>query len=135
MIIVYLNHEREVIQMYSFTIEKVSNYKNKGQAKEQDFRYHMTGQLVKADNIPATQCGDYEDIQIKSAKASVNENDIANSFAYITEDRTVYMMDRNEFEHFLNEFSYIDKDSRTNKTKIRIKNETKKMLAWLKSRA
>ena len=44
-------------------------------------------------------------------------------------------MSKPEFESFITEFSYIDRDSKTGKAKIRIKNDTKKMREWLEARA
>ena len=62
------------------TIKRV--YKNNGQHAEQVFRYTMSGCICKADNTPATVSGDYEDIQIKSARATICKGkDIASHLA------------------------------------------------------
>jgi hypothetical protein len=45
------------------------------------------------------------------------------------------MMSLPEFEEFLTEFSYLDRDSKSGKAKMRIKNDTKKMRRWLEARA
>ena len=44
-------------------------------------------------------------------------------------------MSKAEFEEFLTQFSYLDKDNKTGKAKIRIKNDTSKMRKWLLARA
>ena len=43
-------------------------YKNNGQHAEQVFRYTMCGKVCKADN---REGADYQDIQIKSSRATV----------------------------------------------------------------
>ena len=75
--------------------EMIRTYKNNGQHAEQVFRFTLSGEIFKADNKPATECGDYLDIQIKTAKASVCkgndlkaylELDTAKRYAYVTKD-------------------------------------------------
>jgi hypothetical protein len=44
-------------------------------------------------------------------------------------------MSKAEFEEFVNQFGYVDRDSRTGKSKIRIKNDSSKMRKWLMDRA
>lgn len=46
-------------------------YSNNGQHAEQIARYTLTGKIEKADNKPFTVGGDVDDIQIKSARATI----------------------------------------------------------------
>ena len=46
-------------------------YANNGQHLEQCARYFFTGEITKADNKPHTDGGDIDDIQIKTARATV----------------------------------------------------------------
>lgn len=120
------------------------HYKNNGQHAEQVFRYTMCGKIVAADNRPACLCGDYEDIQIKSSRATVcNGNDLvaglasdaAKRYAYVTADfQTAYIMTKAEWIAFVARFSTMDIDSKKTATKIRLKKENKQMLAWLATR-
>lgn len=60
----------------------------------------------------------------------------SNTFAYITQDFVVYMMNLNEFKAFVYEFCHIERESAKNggAAKIRSAKESKKMLNWLASR-
>ena len=57
----------------------------------------------------------------------------SNTFAYITEDFTCYLMNLAEFKKFVYTFGYIDRDSKKNggKCKIRGRKESQKMRDWL----
>lgn len=59
----------------------------------------------------------------------------SNTFAYVTEDFTCYLMNLAEFKKFVYAFGYLDRDSIKNggKYKIRCRKESKKMLAWLEA--
>ena len=126
------------------TIKRV--YKNNGQHAEQVFRYTMSGCICKADNTPATVSGDYEDIQIKSARATICKGkDIANHlttdkaerYAYITADfKTAYIMSKIEYLTFATLFATLTKESLKNggAEKLRFKSESKAMLEWLQAR-
>jgi hypothetical protein len=59
----------------------------------------------------------------------------SNVFAYITEDFTCYLMNLAEFKKFVYAFGYLDRDSKKNggKCKIRGRKETKKMREWLEA--
>lgn len=130
---IILNHEME------------RTYKNNGQHAEQVFRFTLSGEIVKADNKPAEECGDYLDIQIKSAKATVCkgndlkiylELDAAKRYAYVTKDfSTAYIMSKNQWYEFCKEFGYTTKESEKNggKVKIRLYDESKRMVEWLES--
>lgn len=57
----------------------------------------------------------------------------SNTFAYVTEDFTVYEMNLDEFRTFVYSFCSCEKESSKNggMTKIRCRKESKKMLRWL----
>ena len=112
-----------------------SNYNN-GQIVEWRVGYELTGVPSKANNKPGRDGGDVEGWQVKSPKASLVDGDKCDGyiFGFPTED-FFYTMSKPEFESFITEFSYIDRDSKTGKAKIRIKNDTKKMREWLEARA
>lgn len=61
----------------------------------------------------------------------------SNTFAYVTADFTVYLMNLNEFEKFVHKFCRTETDSKKNggKVKIRCKKETEEMRAWLRAAA
>lgn len=126
------------------TIERT--YKNGGQHAEQIFRYTMSGVICKADNKPSTECGDYEDIQIKSARATICKgNDIAKHlatdkaerYAYVTNDfKVAYIMSKAEYLAFATMFATLTRESAKNggAEKMRFKSESKAMLEWLRAR-
>ena len=126
------------------TIERV--YKNGGQHAEQTFRYTMSGVICKADNKPSTECGDYADIQIKSARATICKGkdiashlatDKAERYAYVTADfKTAYIMSKVEYLAFATLFATLTRESEKNggAEKMRLKSESKAMLEWLESR-
>ena len=118
-------------------------YKNNGQHAEQVFRFTLSGEIVKADNKPAELCGDYLDIQIKSARATVCngdnlmaylEMDSANKYAYIVKDFSIaYLMNKTEWKAFCEQFGRIEQNSQKNggKVKIRLTHEGYEMREWL----
>lgn len=108
---------------------------NKGNAVEWKVGYELTGIPSKANNRPAEMGGDVLDWQVKSPKASLTEKDNCNGYIFGFADTDFfYEMSTNEFENFVNNFSYIDRDSRSGKEKIRIKSDSKKMREWLEER-
>ena len=120
-------------------------YKNKGQQAQVDYIYTMTGEVTKADNKPYTLGGDYEGTQIKSARASVCkgtdierhvEEDGATEYAYVTEDRTAYIMNPFEYIEFVKTFATITRESDKNggQVKLRLKSEGQSMLRYLAAR-
>ena len=127
------------------TIERM--YKNNGQEAERIFRFAMSGELCKADNIRHDLGTDYGEYQVKSARATVcRGTDIAayvatekaTKFAYISADfTTAYIMSREEYIAFVEEFGTITKESNKNggAEKIRLKHETTAMLTYLAERA
>ena len=126
------------------TLETI--YKNHGQQAEVVFKFTMCGEIIKADNTPYTVSGDYEDIQIKSSRATVckgtdidkhlNE-DKANRYAYVIEDlSTAYIMNKTEWKEFVREFATLTRESQKNggNEKLRLKRESTTMLQWLRVR-
>ena len=108
---------------------------NKGEQVEWKVGYELTGEPSERNNKPATQGGDVGDWQVKSPKASLAEIDNCKGYIFGFADAEFFFkMSRAEFEEFLTEFSYTDRDSRTGKAKIRIKNDSSKMRSWLLAR-
>lgn len=117
-----------------------------GQHAEQVARYTLTGVVCKADNKPATLCGDCLDIQIKSARATVCKgldiaahiaSDAAKRYGYVVADfSAMYIMSPAEWLEFATEFGTPTTESKKNGggVKIRLKSEGKAMTAWLVAR-
>lgn len=118
-------------------------YKNNGQEAERVFRFTMTGELAKADNLPHDLGADCLGYQVKSARATVCRGtdilaylatDKATAYAYVSADfTTAYLMTKAEYIAFVNEFGTITTESAKNggHTKIRLKAEGKEMREWL----
>lgn len=132
--------------MTHFNFTFLGNYKNHGQNTEQSIRHALTGRIEKADNIKHSVSADCLGYQIKAAKASVCkgtniekylDEDKATGYIYGTRDGIAYEMNRAEYTEFLIEFGYITRESKKNGggEKIRLKDESKKMLQWLEVRA
>jgi hypothetical protein len=64
-------------------------------------------------------------------------NTHSDTFAYVTIDFMAYLMNIQEFSKFIHQFGYIDRESSQNggQKKIKLRNESKKMLGWLEMRA
>jgi hypothetical protein len=126
--------------MQKITLTQIERqYKIDGQHKEQCFRYTLTGKIMKADNV---QGADLWDIQIKSARATVCKgtdfatfiiNDIANQYAYVSNEYVAYIMSKQEYIAMVEMFGCTDTDSKKNggHTKTRLKHESKAMIEWL----
>jgi hypothetical protein len=123
-----------------------SAYKNNGQRLEQIARFNLTGEIAKADNRKATECGDCNGYQIKSARATICkgeniaahiESDAAIAYIYITAELIAYTMSKAEYLEFATEFATLTRESTKNggATKMRFKSESKAMLEWLRARA
>jgi len=122
-------------------------YSNGGQEAERVFRYTYTGKLERADNIRHTDGADCDDIQIKSARATVCKGtdiiaylatDKANRFAYVVKDMSIaYIMTKALYIEFVNAFATVTRESTKNggATKLRLKSESRAMLEWLRERA
>jgi hypothetical protein len=123
------------------TIERT--YKNNGQHAEQVFRYTMCGKICKADNREGT---DYQDIQIKSSRATVCkgtdlakhiDQDQAQRYAYVTSDfSNAYIMSKAEYLEFTSQFSTTTTESKKNggAIKTRLKEENSKMIQYLEGK-
>lgn len=108
---------------------------NNGERLEWAVGYELTGQPSERNNRPGTAGGDVLGWQVKSPKASMVSGDNCEGYIFGFADADhFYQMSITEFEDFLTEFSYLDKDSRTGKPKVRIKNDSKKMRKWLEDR-
>jgi hypothetical protein len=109
---------------------------NKGEQVEWRIGYELTGEPSERNNKPATVGGDVGEWQVKSPKASLAEVDNCGGYIFGFADADYFFeMSKAEFEEFLTEFSYTDRDSKSGKAKIRIKNDSSKMRKWLMARA
>ena len=131
--------------MTAFTFTYLNNYKNLGQNAEQSIRFRFTGKILKADNIRFDKATDVLNFQIKSAKATICKGtdlekyldlDASTAYIYATKNGTAYIMSRTEYTAFVKAFSYVTRESEKNggAEKIRLRDESKKMLAWLQSK-
>ena len=129
--------------MKTFTFNYLNNYKNHGQNAEQSVRFTLTGEICKADNVPHNMGSDVLNFQVKSARATVCKGtdiqaylDMDASEAYIYADKqgTAYIMNRVEYTTFITLFGTQTRESTRNGggAKIRLKDETKAMMAWLR---
>ena len=121
-------------------------YKNNGQEAERVFRYTYEGKICKADNLKHTEGADCDDIQIKSARATVCAGldieayllkDRAERFAYVVSDFSVaYIMTKALYIEFVKMFGTVTRESSKNGggVKIRLKSESKALLQWLNER-
>lgn len=116
-------------------------YTNNGQHLEQTFRFNITGNIEKADNIAHDKGTDLLHYSIKSARATVCkgtdinaylDTDKATEFVYITKDLTAYIMNRTEYIDFVNTFGTVTCESAKNggHKKTRLGHETTKMIEW-----
>lgn len=117
-------------------------YKNNGQHLEQTFRYNLTGEIVKADNVKASEGCDLFNYSIKSARATICKGtnidehlaiDKATEFVYITKTLDAYIMSREEYKTFVQLFAKVGTDSSKNggAKKLRLGHETASLLEWL----
>lgn len=119
-------------------------YANRGQHLEQVVRFNYTGEVVKADNLPAIKSSDLYyngcGYQIKSPKATVAKgedlvvNNISNKFIFVTNECVGYVMNKKEYLEFLKNFAYKSTTS-TGKSCWRIYPQSKKMIKYLDARA
>ena len=120
-------------------------YKNNGQHAEQVVKYNLLGTVEKADNTPYYKSGDINDLQIKSARATICkglnllehlEKDKATKYGYVIKDFSkMFVMNRKEYIEFVTLFGTITRDSTQNggAEKIRLKSESRAMIEWLES--
>lgn len=118
-------------------------YANNGQHLEQLYRFNKSGKICKADNLKGA---DYENVQIKSARATICkgtdlkshvDNDVAEVYAYITKDLECYEMSKAEYIEFCEKFATVTRESSKNggAFKMRLKSESKELIEWLKAKA
>lgn len=128
--------------MKTFTFTYLNHYRNHGQNAEQSIRFHLTGEICKADNLRFDKGADVLNFQVKSAKASICKGtdlekyldlDASDRYIYATKNGTAYIMERHEYIEFVNAFGYVTRESEKNggTEKIRLRDESKKMLTWL----
>ncbi len=121
-------------------------YANNGQHQEQAVRFTLTGEIVKADNLPHDLGADVLNYQVKSARATVCkgtdieaylDRDASTAYIYATEEGIAYVMSREEYTEFVKTFGTVTRDSSRNGggEKIRLKHESETMRGWLKERA
>lgn len=146
--------------MKKFSIEKMNISKRPGDNKEMCLCAYMG---IERSNHDATRYDMHSDIEAGDMNISVKSDhstlmsgtlckglttviDIwnlyasrvhSNTFAYISNDYTVYMMNLSEFHDMIMTFGVIESESGKNKgmKKVRIKHESKTMLKWLDARA
>lgn len=107
---------------------------NKGERVEWRIGYELTGTPSERNNKPATAGGDVGEWQVKSPKASLTNNDNCKGYIFGFVDTDYYYeMSLEDFENFVNEFSYVDRDTKTKKEKIRLYGKSKRMVEWLES--
>ena len=125
-------------------IERI--YTNNGQHLEQVFRYNLTGNIEKADNIAHDKGTDIGNYSVKSARATVCkgtdidtylDTDKATEFVYITKNLIAYIMTKALYREFITLFATKTTESVKNGggVKLRLKSESKIMLEWLRERA
>ena len=130
--------------MKTITLARLERaYTNNGQEAERIFRYTLTGEIAKADNLAHNLGTDCLNYQVKSARATVCRGrdllaylaeDKATEFAYVTADLSkAYIMSKEEYINFVNLFGTVTKESAKNggHEKIRLGHETEKMREWL----
>lgn len=134
--------------MTTITLDRnfTRQYRNNGQHAEQWFRYTLTGETYKADNLEHDKGADCMGYQIKSARATVCKGmdiraylatDKATAYAYVTTDGIAYIMTKTEYIAFIEVFGTVTRESTKNggAEKIRLKHETPALLAYLAERA
>jgi hypothetical protein len=132
--------------MKTFNFNYLNNYKNHGQNAEQSIRFTLTGEITKADNIPYTDGADILNYQIKSARATVCKGtdinaylalDASTAYIYATKSGVAYIMTKAEYITFVNTFGTVTRESKANggAEKIRLKDESKAMIEYLRARA
>ena len=137
--------EREGNTMTTFNFNYLNNYTNHGQNAEQSIRYALTDTIERADNVAHNRGADCLTYQIKSARASVCKGrdiraylseDKASEYIYGTNEGVAYVMSKEEYIAFVEEFGTVTRESGKNggAEKIRLKHETSAMLNYLAER-
>lgn len=146
--------------MKKFSIEKMNISKRPGDNKEMCLCAYMGIERSNHDAMRYDMHSDIEagdmNISVKSDHSTLMSGTLceglttiidiwnlyasrvhSNTFAYISNDYTVYMMNLSEFHDMIMTFGVIESESGKNKSmkKVRIKHESKTMLKWLDARA
>ena len=142
--------------MNTYTIAHLSTAKNAGIAREHDLCAYMGIERTTHDSTDYRTSSDIclgeRHISVKASAFTLmsgnmcegettfegiwsvyKRNTHSNEWAYVTEDYRVYEMDMPEFEEFVRVFGKTERESEKNggQMKIRLRKESKKMLAWL----
>jgi len=147
--------------MTTFNINQFSDNcgKNNGDKKEFALCAYYGIIRTKHDHSPYYSNSDIEldgmNISVKASGASLisgnlcigcktfegiwrryRKNVHSDTFAYVANDFTVYMMNIDEFSKFIHKFAGLDRESTKNGggLKIKLHSESKKMLRWLDAR-
>ena len=142
--------------MTHYTITNYGFHHKEGINKQQCLDQHLTGKHSKHDSVRWDRGSDIPEfhMSVKSAKFSLVAGGqlrgetmsemlddffarVASiSFAYVTKDYKVYVMDAHEFREFLDTFGYFSYESQQNNglRKIKAKSESKAMIEWLQAR-
>ena len=137
-------------------IEIERTYSNFGNHAEQALAYTLTGEIRKHDKVPFNVGSDIPEyhISVKSsgfslAGANINfgatkeekiadymERTASKLVAYVSQDMVAYIMNMAEFREFLENFTYLGRESTSNGggLKVQCRKESKKMLMWLNER-
>lgn len=135
----------------------IENYKsiNYGLYAEQNVVYHFTHEVRKHDSKPFDIDSDLSELNMSikanrftlvSGTANYGDtleeklNDYfarvhSSVFAYVSLEKIVYLMNKNEFRLLLEQFATLERDSQKNGSllKVRCRRESKKMREWLES--
>lgn len=142
--------------MTTYTINHISTSKNAGIAREHDLCAYMGIERTIHDSTDYRTSSDIclgeRHISVKASAFTLmsgnmcegeesfegiwgvyKRNTHSNEWAYITEGYKVYEMNMDEFEQFVRTFAHTERESEKNggAMKIRLRKESKKMLAWL----
>lgn len=136
----------------ALTIERT--YPNNGQHSQQVVDFTLTGSIRRADNHKWTEDSDIPELNmsVKSDRFTLAyslegetkadkinyyfANVYSTSWAYITNEGQIYIMNRIEFYEFLMAFTSLSTASSKNKSHqvVKLNHETKKVREWLKAR-
>jgi hypothetical protein len=135
----------------SITINRT--YKNNGQHSQQTVDFTLTGQLRKADNhkwniesdipelnmsVKADRFTLASDLMGETLSQKINDyfdRTASTSWAYITNEGQIYIMNRVEFYAFLMAFTTLQRQSSKNggHYTVKLNHETNKVREWLKA--
>lgn len=136
------------------TIERT--YSNFGNHAEQALAYTLTGEIRKHGKITYDKGSDIPeyDMSVKSSGFSLMSarlcesedfeeiisqymtNTASTCVAYVAQNMVAYVMNMEQFNEFLHQFCYLDRESTKNGGGVKVKmlRESKKVLTWLNER-